>query len=347
MSVTLLAAMSAALLGPGRPLDDATARVRVDSARNEVAVSVGPFDIAALPPGVHHEEMEKMTGHDTPVFRFVWPVDGWFRGFRFELRDKNGTLVDKRVLHHMIMVNFDRRQLLYSAVERILGAGQETESASVPKSIGVPMSPDMRLGVYFAWSNETGKDLEGVTFTVYMSYSPSNLNPQPDNALPIYMDVNLTVGGTNTFDVPPGRHEKSYEFTMPTSGRLLGVGGHLHDLGESVRLEDAETGKVLTRIKAKTDKNGKLLKLERKLFGVSGAGLKLKEGHRYRVVGVYNNITGAVVTGNMAHMVGLFVPDDISKWPVIDLADETLQNDLAALDELGAHHHEGEDHTHP
>jgi hypothetical protein len=27
------------------------------------------------------------------------------------------------------------------------------------------------------------------------------------------MDVNLTVGGSNTFDVPPGVSEKAHEFT--------------------------------------------------------------------------------------------------------------------------------------
>ena len=64
--------------------------------------------------------------------------------------------------------------------------------------------------------------------------------------MPIYMDVNLTVGGSNTFDVPPGKSTKSFEFTLPVGGRLLGVGGHMHDYGVRVRLEDAETGKVIT-----------------------------------------------------------------------------------------------------
>ena len=50
------------------------------------------------------------------------------------------------------------------------------------------------------------------------------------------MDVNLTVGGSNTFDVPPGKSSKSYEFSLPVGGRLLGVGGHMHDYGVRVRL---------------------------------------------------------------------------------------------------------------
>jgi hypothetical protein len=156
------------------------------------------------------------------------------------------------------------------------------------------------------------------------------------NSQPIYMDVNLTVGGSNTFDVPPGKSSKSYEFTLPVGGRLLGVGGHMHDYGVGVRLEDAETGKVVTRVTATRDSAGKVLKMSRKLYGVSGEGLKLKGNHRYRVVGDYDNPTNETkVKGAMAHMVGLFVPDDMSKWPRIDLNDPTYQRDLASLQVRG------------
>jgi len=41
----------------------------------------------------------------------------------------------------------------------------------------------------------------------------------------------------------------------------------------------------------------------------------------------------------MAHMVGLFAPSDYSKWPVLDLTDESLQDDLAYLSEMGMKGH--------
>jgi hypothetical protein len=224
-----------------------------------------------------------------------------------------------------------------------MGAGTETDDVSVPKTIGVPLTPGMKLGMYVAWHNDTGKDLEGVYLKVTMLWTPKNQNPQPVNSLPIYMDVNLTVGGSNTFDVPPGKSEKAHEFTLPVSGRLLGVGGHLHDYGVRVRLEDAETGKVLTTVVARRDSTGKVTKIGRKLFGVSGDGLKMKANHRYRVVGEYENPTGkTLVKGAMAHMAGLFVPDDLSEWPAIDPADPEYQRDLASLQVRG----EGAAETH-
>jgi hypothetical protein len=323
-------------------------RIAIDSSRHELTITSGPFDLPNMPPMESHAMMDLGMSHDTPVQRFEWPVQGWFRGFRVNLTDSNGQPVPRHVMHHLIMVNFSRRQLLYPAAERLMGAGTETDGeVSVPKTIGVPMSPGTKLGMYVAWHNDTGKDLKAVYLNVTMLWTPKNQNPQPVNAMPIYMDVNLTVGGSNTFDVPPGHSTKAYEFTLPVGGRLLGVGGHMHDYGTRVRLEDAVTGKVLTQVVAERQPDGKLVKMSRKLFGVSGDGLKLKAGHPYRVVGVYDNPTGQTrVKGAMAHMVGLFVPDDMQRWPSIDPRDPTYQRDLASLQVRGQAAMPGMSHDH-
>jgi hypothetical protein len=98
-----------------------------------------------------------------------------------------------------------------------------------------------------------------------------------------------------------------------------------------------ETGKVLTQVKAERDKDGKLVKVSRKLFGVSGDGLRLKPRRRYRVIGEYDNPTGEMLpNGAMASMVGLFVPDDMRRWPAIDPRDPTYRRDLASLEVRGA-----------
>jgi hypothetical protein len=327
---------AAALAGPG-PATPVSVNVAVDSSKHELTITAGPYDLPNMPPMDDHTMMDLGMSHDTPVQHFAWPLDGWFRGFRVDVVDAKGQPLPRHVIHHLIMVNFGRRQLLYPAAERLMGAGTETDDeVSVPKTIGVPMTPGMKLGMYVAWHNDTGKELEGVFLKVTMLWTPKNQNPRPVNSLPIYMDVNLTVGGSNTFDVPPGKSSKAYEFSLPVGGRLLGVGGHMHDYGVDVRLEDVETGKVITRIVATRDTNGKLIKVSRKLYGVSGEGLKLKADHKYRVVGEYDNPTGETrIKGAMAHMVGLFVPDDMSKWPKIDPSDPTYQRDLASLQVRG------------
>jgi hypothetical protein len=331
----LLAAILAT--GPGQTATEPIVTVTVDSSRKELIISAGPFDLPNMPPMEDHGMMDHGLSHDTPLQRFEWPIDGWLRGFELELVDSQGNPVPRDVIHHMIMVNFSRRMLLYPASERLMGAGSETEDIKVPKTIGVPMKPGMNLGMYVAWHNDTGKDLHGVHMKLRMLWTPKNQNPPPVNSLPIYMDVNLTVGGSNTFDVPPGKSEKAYEFTLPVGGRILGVGGHLHDYGVRVRLEDAETGKVLTVVEGTRDSTGKVTAVSRKLFGVSGEGLKMKADHRYRVVGEYDNPTNQTqVKGAMAHMSGLFTPDDMSKWPEIDQSNAAYQRDMVALQARGS-----------
>ena len=310
--------------------DSASLKVTVDSSSKQIVLTVGPFHL--VDRSAEDAHAHSGAGHDTPVYHFDWPIEGWLRGFELEVVDGEGNVLPRHVMHHMIMVNFDRRQLIYPAAERILGAGSETLDYSLPKSIGVPVRPGSDLGMYIAWHNDTGAEMHDVYFRMALNWTPRNQVPQPQSSMPVYFDVNLTVGGTNTFDIPPGRSEKAYEFTLPVGGRLLGVGGHMHDLGYEVRLEDAESDKVIAVVKAERDEDGRVLGMERSLFGVSGRGKKLEADHRYRVVGVYDNPMDMTIDlGAMAHMVGLFVPDDMKKWPAVDPADPEYQKDLASL----------------
>lgn len=347
--LTALALLAAGtLMTPGprpRPVD-ATVTVTVDSARHEIHVKAGPFFLPNM-GAIDHHMMDMGASHDTPVFHFDWPVQGWLRGFKTGVVDADDHDLPKRVMHHMIVVNYSRRQALYPAAERLFGAGQETADAMLPATIGVPMTPGMDLGFYIAWHNDTGQDMDGVYMTMTLIYTPPNQNPRPVDVLPYYMDVNLTVGGSNTFDVPPGRSEKSWVFTQPIDGRLLGYGGHLHDYGVQVRLEDVKSGKVIAEVHADHDKNGKVSGVSRSLPGVRGAGLRLRAGVQYRVVGVYDNPTGETIkNGAMAHMSGIFAPSNPRQWPSIDESDPTYQRDLASLEMLGADQGDGHDHDH-
>jgi len=336
-SLVLLAGMLVPPTHPVRgPHPDITVTVTVDSAHHVVRVKAGPFFLPNMPPMDDHGMMDMGSGAMTPVYHFAWPVEGWLRGFDSGVEDSLGHPLPKRLMHHMIGVNYSRRQAIYPAAERLFGAGAETADATIPATIGVPMKPGMDLGFYIMWHNETGKDMDGVYMTIALKYSPKNQNPRPVEVLPLYMDVNLTVGGSNTFDVPPGRSEKAHDFVFPMDGRLLGYGGHLHDYGVSVRLEDMTTGKVVAQVQSTRDKDGKVSGVSRSLPGVRGAGIALKGGRTYRIVAVYDNPTGHLLhNGAMAHITGIFAPDNPADWPAIDESDPQYQRDLAALEAQG------------
>jgi hypothetical protein len=336
-----------------RPHEEVAVKVTIDSARKVVRVKAGPFFLPNMPHMDDHGMMDMGAGAMTPVYHFTWPVEGWLRGFDSGVEDSLGNKLPKKLMHHMIGVNYSRRQALYPAAERLFGAGAETADATIPATIGVPMKPGMDLGFYIMWHNESGADLDGVYMTIDLKYSPRNINPRPVEVLPLYMDVNLTVGGTNTYDVPPGRSEKSWDFEFPIDGRLLGYGGHLHDYGLGVRLVDLSTNKVIAQVKAVRTKDGTVTGVSRSLPGVSGEGVRMRAGRKYRIIATYDNLTDHLLkNGAMAHITGIFAPDKPADWPAINDADPEYQKDLASLEAQGSgdgmdmEHMEGMEHQH-
>jgi hypothetical protein len=335
---------------------DKQVRIAVDSANSRIVVTTGPFHLPASAgemQGMHgmHDMpgMEKMKGmegmehHELSHFmRFDWPVDGWLRGFRVDMTDASGKPLPDNLLHHLIGVNLDRRQLVYHAVERLFGWGSETDPVELPSGIAVPLKPGERLGMYAMFENKTGKDVDAY-LRLTIPYEPTDDGSHPTAVLPLYVDVNNVIGGVTTFDVQPGKSTKSYEFELPTSVRVIAVGGHMHDYGKSVALEDVESGKVLVKLKAKRDKNGKVKGVSRFVFGYNTDALHLEAGHRYRVVAEYDNPTDSTLrNGGMAHINGALVPDDMSKWPALDPNDPLVQKDIATLPHGGVQPSNGE-----
>src|SRR6266852_4683596 len=134
---------------------DAQHGVHVDSAHHLVVVTLGPFAVPPAPPVMSHMAMH-MEGGDSLVKRVYWPMTTLLQGLRMEILDASGQPLPRRLIHHLNLVNFDRRQLVYPLAERIMGFGQETEDVSVPRSIGLPITAGQRIGVFVMWDNETG-----------------------------------------------------------------------------------------------------------------------------------------------------------------------------------------------
>jgi len=318
------------------PLAAQRPATHIDAAKHEVSFEVGPFDVPAMHThgGMDHSSMQM--GHEGvhTLYQFAWPVDGYAKGFRVEVRDAAGKLLPVSLLHHVTGVTLDRRQYIYAAAERLFGIGKETEDVLLPGRLAVPLQQGQRIGYYVSWNNDTGKDLKGITVRVIMTWAPAAVTRELIAVLPLWLDVNNEVGGTNTFDLPPGRSTKSFEFTAPASGRILGISGHLHDYGVAMQLVDAESGAVLARLAATRDQSGHIKSIARKFYAVNA--IHLREGHRYRVVAEYDSpLTASVAKGAMGNIVGVIAPDDLKRWPSFDPDDPSVRRDLASLG-LGA-----------
>jgi hypothetical protein len=337
----------------GTVTGDAESRLVVDSTNHEVVLYAGPFRVpgmasmTSMPDMPDMPGMKGMTGMDgehadgsgkenhaahafSPLVRFVWPVDGWYRGFRVSLVDSSGAELPQSLMHHLVGIDFAHRQLLEGDLVRFIAAGVETHDVVLPRFLGVPMKGGQQLAIYAGWHNPGPRDYEGVYIRLAMPYLPQNTLVKPIAVFPVQMDVDNTPGQPNVYDLLPGKTSRSFEFKMPIAGRFLGVGGHLHDYGVDLRLEDAATGKVLSRVTSRRDTSGHVLAVGRKYYPV--LGLHMDAGRRYRVVGTYDAPQKDTISnGAMSIMAGVFAPGDPSQWPVANFNDPETHADIESL----------------
>lgn len=323
--------LSALLLIAAVAIDTPTVKVEIDSSKHQVTVVVGPFVMPAMPEmkmGGHD-----MKGHYTPLYKFEWPIDGWVRGFDVELYDSTGQKLNRRLLHHITLLNFDRRQLISPYVERLFAFGSETKSLMVPKTVGVPVSDGFHMGMYMAWNNTSEQDITGAYLHLRLFWMPQNMYPAPASVLPLALE---TRGGqSGPYNAAPGISTKSFEFTLPVGGRIVGAGGHMHDYGQFLELVDLESGKTILHLDAKKDSTGQIHGVERTMPGIYGRGIHLQANRRYRVSATYDNTTGqTLIRGAMGAIGVAFVPDDLALWPQVVASDTAWQRDVGWMEAL-------------
>jgi hypothetical protein len=332
--LTLLALAAIATIGA----DPDTVLVEVDTARNEVAVTVPGITI---PVGTHYHH----EGSDANA-AFVWPAGGWVRGYRVKVLDASGAVLPRETLHHVGIVTMSMRQLAYPKALRLFAAGTETDPVLLPESMGVRLNEGEPMVIYYALVNQTDRNLEGVSLRIVHTWRPEGSAPE-EEIRPLILDANPDLMGPSQYDLPPGISAMHSEFALPTGGRVRAMGGHLHDHAVEIRLEDVITGKVLVRLAAEYDRSGRLERVGTSRFLLSRGGLRLEANRPYRVVAIYDNPTGATIPGGaMAYMGGPFRADDLQAWPEIDPDDPVYRADLQGLigQELPAESYVGHEH---
>jgi len=177
--------------------------------------------------------------------------------------------------------------------------------------------------------NPTATTYRGVRVRMVWSYVPE-CRPWPlFPVLPWQLDVAFPVGD-KSFDLPPGRSERSYEGSPAVEGKLLVIGGHMHEYGRTIELWDATTGQLLWHGEPAPALRGEPSAVPlSKLYSLKGIGLRITPAHRYRVRVIYENPTGRTISaGGMGVVGGLFVPKRDAVWPKTDPGDSLYQQDL-------------------
>src|SRR5260370_4783821 len=135
------------------------------------------------------------------------------------------------------------------------------------------------------------------------------------NVYPAWMDVASC--GNSGYNLPAGKSEKTGTVTVKYDGVLLGVGGHLHDYGKQIVLEDVSRKETVATLDAKADAQGLLESVPVKLF-VQEGGYKFAKGDVLKISATYDNSTGKLLRdAAIGIAVGYFVAADDAKMAAL------------------------------
>jgi hypothetical protein len=292
-------------------------------------IEVGPFP---LPAGSSHHG-----GEQPDVMKLAMPVDGWLRGLAFEMVDDKGEQLPAHTLHHLNLIAPQHRELFSPIMLRIGAAGPETRPYGLPWFLGYRVRPGDSLLVSAMVHNPTAKGYDSVRLRVQLEISPARSWLRPLSVQPVYLDVMPPAGG-KSYDLPPGRSAKSWEGRPAVPARLLAAGGHLHQYGTVLRLENVSTGKVLWEARPKLGPENEVLSMPIRYF--PPRGILLLPDQLYRLTAEYDNPTGKVLPGGgMGALGGIVLPASGTVWPSVARGDSVYQHDVRFITRDGSKPH--------
>jgi hypothetical protein len=281
-------------------------QAKMDAAAHAITLRVGPM---TLPANTDHMKMPQPPG-------LVWdvPMNGWLLAYHPRLVDAGGNAVPGTVLHHVAFWNENRADFLCpNKEEHIFGAGSEmTNWAEIP-GYGYHVQKGDKIRVETMMYNPTPTSYDKVYLEVAIPYQQaSEAGGAPrKNVYPAWMDV--TSCGNSGYDLPAGKSEKAGTVTVKYDGVLLGVGGHMHDYGKQIVLQDESRKETVATLNAKADDQGHLESVPVELFLQEG-GYKFAVGDVLRISATYENPTGKLLRdAAMGIAVGYFAAADDDK----------------------------------
>jgi hypothetical protein len=285
---------------------------KVDVETHTVTLRVGPMN---LPAHTSHMKMPQ-----PPDLVWEVPMDGWLLAYHPNLVDDSANSMPGTVLHHVAFWNENRADFLCpNKEEHIFGAVSEmTDWAEVP-GYGYRVQKGEKIRIETMMYNPTATSYEKAYLEVVIPFQEASGDASAaaprKNVYPAWMDVASC--GNSGYDLPAGKSEKTGTVTVKYDGLLLGVGGHLHDYGEQIVLQDASRKETVATLDAKADAQGHLESVPVKLF-VQEGGYKFAAGDVLKISATYDNPTGKLLRdGAMGIAVGYFVAADDAKMAAL------------------------------
>ncbi len=284
--------------------------VTTNAAAQAITLRLGPLD---LPARTRHMAMPQ------PPDRFwVVPINGWLTAYHPRLVDSAGNPAPGRVLHHVAFWNTRRSDFLCpNKEEHIFGAGGEMNDWPGVPGYGYRVAQNDRIRIETMVHNPTDTPYPQTYLEVRIKYrdTGSAQPPQIKSIYPTWFDVMRC--GSSGYDLKPGKSATTGEITLKHAGTLLGVGGHLHDYGQELVLENLTRKETIATLDAAPDPQGRIVSMPLQTFYERG-GYRLNQGERIRVTATYDNRAGKLLPdGAMGIVVGYFAPDNDAEMAVL------------------------------
>ena len=310
--------------------------IRVEDRGRELVVEYGPV---TLHGGSGHE-----TAFEPPAVQFGVPADGWMRGYIVELFDGAGRRLPQRLLHHVNLIAKDRRDLFSNVMLRLGAAGPETGTITLPRFVGVRGQRGDTIVMTVMLHDPMGGHYDDVRLRVRIPFVRAGSRV---GAVTVY-PVSIAIGPKerpNVFDLPPGRSEHYWEGSPAVAARLLGLSGHLHRYGVSLRLEDRTAGKILWELTPTSDSTGEVRDMPVSMF-LWSLGKPMRPDHVYRLTAVYDNPEGRTIPdGGMGVVGGVVLLPRGTRWPAVDRRHPEYVVDVDAI--LGPRSSQSEERRSP
>lgn len=281
---------------------------KVDEASHTIALRIGPMH---LPARTNHRKMPQ-----PPDLTWMVPFDGWLLAYHPKLVDGGGGTVPGTLLHHVAFWNENRPDFLCpNKEEHIFGAGSEmTDWAQLP-GFGYRVQKGDEIRIETMVHNPTETAYDEAYLEVAIPYLKAGGTTSVKSVYPAWMDVQEC--GDSSYDLKPGKSVHTGTVTVKYSGVLLGVGGHLHDYGKEVKLENATRRETVATLEANLDSAGHLLSMPVKTFFEQG-GYRIAAGDTLRITATYDNPARELLRdGAMGIVVGYFLPANDAEIAVL------------------------------
>lgn len=299
---------------------------KIDAATHTITLREGPMQ---LPAHTSHVKMPQ-----PPDLMWTIGIDGWLLSYHPRLVDGTGNAVPGQVLHHTAFWNANRSDFLCpNKEEHIFGAGSEMNDWMPVPGYGYRVDKGDQIRIETMMYNPTDTSYKDVWLEVQIPYQEESASgPAPKSVYPAWMDVMEC--RDSGYNLAPGHSVTKGTVPVKYSGVLLGVGGHLHDYGRQLALENKTRKETAATLEAKDDPQGHNAGTGVVLF-VDRGGYRLAKGDLLGISATYDNPTGKMLRdGAMGIVVGYFVPDD-------DAAMASLRR---ASRPMAAHEHHAEHH---